>query len=212
MNAFDYAELEHPAAPPLLHPVRAAVGLCGMLLFGLVMHFSSRGEKIINSDSDFIPKDGYASVLLKPGPPLLQAIPPSILQEIACIFTYNRYTAVSSGAPKFNSTMTPRSDDGMDKFASGATSEDAWVYGAKMGNAGLAYASGEPTDVLKGRLLCWDPQYFPMKLRTADKFWGFNPSLPEKRELKRLFLLAVKQDGTSAKAYGFFLDAPDPPV
>eukprot|EP00457_Paulinella_chromatophora_P002072 gb/GEZN01002076.1/.p1 GENE.gb/GEZN01002076.1/~~gb/GEZN01002076.1/.p1 ORF type:complete len:740 (-),score=105.13 gb/GEZN01002076.1/:390-2609(-) len=228
MSGMDYVVLEGgPGARPMaLNPAPTVAGLVGMLLVGAAgwaafqaRHIQSTLHKMgahppnkpIRQEGagakSFIPKEGVDSVLVKPGSlGPLQVLPPSDSGPLA-LFLYN-------GAEP-------------EKLKDGKISHDGWVYGAKLvpsldpyfknlGESGLsskvAAPTGDPANVVKGKLLKWPnspfKDYFDFKLKASDKFHGFKPSKPEQGYVVRRLVDVVLKDGSTQRAYMYFQNEP----
>eukprot|EP00457_Paulinella_chromatophora_P004315 gb/GEZN01004327.1/.p1 GENE.gb/GEZN01004327.1/~~gb/GEZN01004327.1/.p1 ORF type:complete len:568 (-),score=106.15 gb/GEZN01004327.1/:285-1895(-) len=138
------------------------------------------------ADSSFIPKIGVNAVVARPNPPgPLQLLPPGISSP-ATLFIY----------PSMESLL------GKD-FGNGATSESAWVYGAKLTSdeaGALPVLTGQPSDVLKGRLVSFPPMGFPSKLRLVDGLMNFGGLSTTLREM----VPVVKKDGSTIDTYWYY--------
>eukprot|EP00457_Paulinella_chromatophora_P009548 gb/GEZN01009617.1/.p1 GENE.gb/GEZN01009617.1/~~gb/GEZN01009617.1/.p1 ORF type:complete len:429 (+),score=61.39 gb/GEZN01009617.1/:125-1288(+) len=93
-----------------------------------------------------------------------------------------------------------------------SSAEDGWVYGAKLtqalGGQGvwgmLAHPTGQPEDVVKGRLLCWPAESFRTKLRAADKARGYDPNKPNEGFLRRGLVSVARPNHSSQKAHWYY--------
>eukprot|EP00808_Paulinella_micropora_P015781 g8928.t1 len=176
------------------HPVRAAAGMLGVVAttFGGMKLFKSSSASpstanVLKMSSEsvggtpFLPKEGINRVLPGPANALQLLSPPSGQESPACLFLHGE-------------TPTP-------ELAKGAKTVPAWVYGAKAGGPGgsLAVASGNPSDVLKGLLVCWPEMDFHAKLKEADQVHKKATA-----EVKRGTVRVVTEDGKATEAHWYF--------
>eukprot|EP00457_Paulinella_chromatophora_P004530 gb/GEZN01004542.1/.p1 GENE.gb/GEZN01004542.1/~~gb/GEZN01004542.1/.p1 ORF type:complete len:619 (-),score=69.21 gb/GEZN01004542.1/:94-1926(-) len=214
MSAFDYAVLDGGGGVTrqILSPVRAAAGMVGLALVGLAgwtgqntlfakakkPKDSSSGPASEGGSSAFRPQEGVDSVLIRPGPPVLQALAPVSLDDKkveSCLFFYgDQYEgAIGKGSERL----------------------EGWVYGAKlMDGETLARVTGETGDIVKGHLYCWRRKHFlyPDKLAVADKIWDYSVERPQQTD--RAVVSVVLKDGNVLPAYWYYYSAaPEaPPV
>eukprot|EP00457_Paulinella_chromatophora_P002146 gb/GEZN01002150.1/.p1 GENE.gb/GEZN01002150.1/~~gb/GEZN01002150.1/.p1 ORF type:complete len:727 (-),score=95.59 gb/GEZN01002150.1/:401-2581(-) len=204
MPSFDYVALEPEGKNVLsgfMHPIRAAAGLVGVALVGAATYIAkasnfSKSENEANgppASKEFLPKQGIDAVLTKPLPPgPLQAMHP-MYDHCKCLFVYG---------PLWTETQRLVAE------GSSGPAMDGWMYGAKLTLGPVALATGEPGDVLKGKLLCWSEELMPGKLRVADKLWGFSDNFEHHSLAGRSIATIVKQDGNTAEAYWYFQAKP----
>eukprot|EP00457_Paulinella_chromatophora_P008532 gb/GEZN01008568.1/.p1 GENE.gb/GEZN01008568.1/~~gb/GEZN01008568.1/.p1 ORF type:complete len:355 (-),score=51.68 gb/GEZN01008568.1/:322-1386(-) len=209
----DYVSLgENPAFA--LNPATIAARLAGALLglgstgyaVGHLFNYGRRGASrgtTPQSSQPFYPQEGVDGVVLRPGEPGMGVlVPTSAVTGPSAIFVY-------AGLAALPADMTV-----------GATSEDGWVYGAKLQPYGkvirgrtreeMVVPTGNKLDIIKGRLLTWSSVNFADKLRAcdhlcqADKFFGFDAKRPNQSTVRRGVATVVKKDGSSSKAYYYY--------
>eukprot|EP00457_Paulinella_chromatophora_P002570 gb/GEZN01002575.1/.p1 GENE.gb/GEZN01002575.1/~~gb/GEZN01002575.1/.p1 ORF type:complete len:623 (+),score=99.18 gb/GEZN01002575.1/:56-1924(+) len=218
MSGIDYVALdEHAnALSALLHPQRilnpvmGALGMVGLGLVGLagytadrMLDFSSPAPRKPFSRNSrttvregpppaakpFWPSDDLEDVVVKPGAPVagLALLAPD--DTTGCLFTY---------------ASLKEHDEQDEEFAEGSTVEDAWLYGAKLNHNGpFAYATGNTTDIVKGRVLCWPAETFEDKLEEVYIFRKFDPDQPQEGSIRCSIAPVVLRDGSSTDAVWF---------
>eukprot|EP00808_Paulinella_micropora_P027227 g39812.t1 len=145
------------------------------------------------------------AVVFRPGPPVLQAITPSVSKGPSALFVYGSQLSTVPLQPT-------------------GSSVDGWVYGIRLstqpnrrrrsnpgpvGPAGLAQPTGDPSDVVKGKLLMWNSAAFADQLRAcdqlceADKAMGYNHNKPSQGVVRRSVVKVVTEAGDSVEAYMF---------
>eukprot|EP00808_Paulinella_micropora_P001123 g40784.t1 len=192
MSGVDYVSLGHDhARPPLLrNPLRVAMGLAGLAVTGwgslnaaknrLFRSEAKSGEG--HAAAPFVPEQGVKEVVAEPGPPgLIQAIGTG-LHPPHCLFLY--------GDMERDKTLSA------DSFLKGADVVEGWLYGGKLSGKNHAYATGNPSDVLKGNLVCWPKGRLDEKLKITDKMY-------KTKELTRGVASVVKREGSIEKAYWY---------
>eukprot|EP00808_Paulinella_micropora_P023195 g63266.t1 len=173
-----------------------------------------QGKTGDETTDNFLPKHGVDKVLARPGPPA----PAHLL----------RPTSVSHG-PFALFIYPPNIADLPEALLEGAVQEEGWVYGAFYRHDGvrkldkIAVATGDPGDVVVGTLLLWDHDTgIPIineRLRTADQWMGFDPSLAMLKKslgyhegwLYRGIAPVVREDGDVVKAYWYYQSSQEPP-
>eukprot|EP00808_Paulinella_micropora_P012064 g17302.t1 len=117
----------------------------------------SLSERGASGARPFTPQADLWSVVARPGPPgLLQTFPGKVMPF--CLFAYpldQEQEYVELGL--------------------GASEEEAWLYGARLvASSRLACVTGQPDNVLKGRLLCYKNKYeVHRKIRLADLHFNY---------------------------------------
>eukprot|EP00808_Paulinella_micropora_P014182 g11628.t1 len=175
------------SASRLYSSARIAAGLAGMALVSMGgfaarhMLLNMQSKPAPMSETSFKPKNGIESVLVKPGPPTpLAVIPaPSSPGDAQALFIY------SGSIPT--------------DISYGSSSEDGWVYGAKLAGS-YALPTGLETDIVKGRLLHGSD--IAAKLHAADKLHHFTGK--QGSPVRRGVVHVVKKDGTSMKAHWYY--------
>eukprot|EP00457_Paulinella_chromatophora_P003837 gb/GEZN01003845.1/.p1 GENE.gb/GEZN01003845.1/~~gb/GEZN01003845.1/.p1 ORF type:complete len:577 (+),score=91.73 gb/GEZN01003845.1/:64-1731(+) len=166
---------------------------------------SSSSSPSSSSPSHFFPVQGLDHVLIRPGPPPLSLLSPSLLTSSSssssdfCLFLYGAWEG-----------KLPKS------FAEGAHTQPAWLYGASLTQVAmpncldglpnfLAEPTGRAKDVVKGRLVCWrNNSILKAKLHVADKVHDAETSDPTRLiSGKRRRDAVVCEDGTSIQAYWY---------
>eukprot|EP00457_Paulinella_chromatophora_P007089 gb/GEZN01007109.1/.p1 GENE.gb/GEZN01007109.1/~~gb/GEZN01007109.1/.p1 ORF type:complete len:493 (-),score=106.77 gb/GEZN01007109.1/:100-1548(-) len=219
----DYVVLDGaPAASPSIFsslPFKAASGAAGLLLAGwaVVQASWAKQAELLNTSSrqsgnqDFVPKEGLSKVALRSVPgKTLSFWPPTLL--------YVGGEALSLLGGGASSMFLPTNRQLPAQVASGAESRPACLYGARSyvvgsGPEQVIVPTGGTGDVLDGTLLTWPQTNFKDKLTAVDKVMGYNAANASQGFLQRAIANAVKQDGTSVKAYYYFtprLPRPEP--
>eukprot|EP00808_Paulinella_micropora_P011395 g58265.t1 len=197
----DYLPLRDEPTP-LQAVSRGAVRLLSLALGGLACaqwartHFFWNRTSQPESSQPFMPHSGVRSVSVKPGyPGLMQAA--SWLSAPSCLFFYNNRLV----------------DDEFGEDASRA--QPARMYGAKLfriqetGALPFAVPTGNPSDSVEGRLLCWTSRQFRAKLKKADQLLQYPTHAKDKArgEWRRHVLTVVREDGSEANAWWYYKDA-----
>eukprot|EP00808_Paulinella_micropora_P032073 g49770.t1 len=193
--------------------VVAGVGLCCTLLWAGLSQLQSFhhgltssalalqfGKRVVRPKDDdqakgFHSQQGREEVMVRPGmvPSAAQLLHPA-RSPPHCLFSYGLLLV---------------HDEGDKLFAAGSSRRDGWVYGARLSpNAPLAFPTGQPGDVLQGRLLCWPAPSFPKKLSLLCQFRGYKPSQPFAGKVRSGVLSVVLEDGNAVPAHWFFQDPP----
>eukprot|EP00808_Paulinella_micropora_P032156 g71070.t1 len=200
---WDYLPLED-ARPPLFN-VRQALAGIGFTLLCLtrwaaraLLPFLRDGPDGMGAEETpgpFVPLRGIEPCLVRPGPPPALLATPSgllangIVQPI-CLFLYANLLQ-----------NTPHLLDG-------AAFRAAWLYGAlKDAQAELAFPTGRPADVLKGKLACWPTAQFASKERAIS-----TALMRKQPTAHRGQVLSVEEAGTYTPAYWYFRPAPPLPA
>eukprot|EP00457_Paulinella_chromatophora_P007131 gb/GEZN01007151.1/.p1 GENE.gb/GEZN01007151.1/~~gb/GEZN01007151.1/.p1 ORF type:complete len:484 (+),score=52.02 gb/GEZN01007151.1/:29-1453(+) len=200
MSGLDYVMLEDgpgTGVSALLHPAKAAAGLIGLLTAAAALNTIKlfRSDVPIEpeeADEKFVPKEGLAHVITgRPLSPLALYSPSH--PSPSCLFVYG-----AKLEKKHRKEKLRKSEE--NGWVYGATAEQVFVPGITDANDELlAYVTGVPTDILKGKLVC-----FPSSLRPTDP--------PPDENTQTGIVSVVKEDGTSQNAYWFYqTSSPDPP-
>eukprot|EP00457_Paulinella_chromatophora_P014026 gb/GEZN01014397.1/.p1 GENE.gb/GEZN01014397.1/~~gb/GEZN01014397.1/.p1 ORF type:complete len:259 (+),score=26.48 gb/GEZN01014397.1/:31-777(+) len=177
---------EHGPAGFVSHHMKIAGGLAGMALTAVAGFASGifRSNTALGPTSTsfhaFFPKEGVDKVLVHPSLPTTLDFKPGF-GGVSSLFLYT-------------GTIPPA-------LTKGAVSQEGWIYGAKettRQGQHIGVPTGSPGDILRGRLLHFEESLFPQMLKTADQLWG---------GLRRQELKVVKADGTSEKAFWYFVSA-----
>eukprot|EP00808_Paulinella_micropora_P024834 g66135.t1 len=208
MASLDYVGLRDEASVKLMSPLKLAGGLLGTALaLGGSLKALASGVKYNlfqgnhEYDTDFVPKSGVDYVLVRVdgrAPGSLSMLSPSLAGP-SCLFAYGPLEP------------TRPDDQGNQPFASGAKIEEGWLYGAVFDPQlnPWAYPTGNPEDVLIGRLFCWSSVTFYKKLQIADEYRNYDPRRPEATVLRRGTVWVVRRDGSAAKAYWYYMEPQD---
>eukprot|EP00808_Paulinella_micropora_P007644 g40224.t1 len=212
MSTIDYVPLQDVENQHHVEPIKLAkrlfLGLSGLLL-GVGVLLSSQENSEQADLPPFVPAEGLDAVVVQPrasAPGTLQAAAPARPVKIPpCLFSYGLLRGY---------------DEGNEAFCDGCNhAESAWVYGAQLpalktpkGEVAYAQPTGNPEDVLKGRLLCWPAKIFKDKLHASDKARGYKHKHPRQKvkdydPLQRSVVHAVLRNGTTAMAYWYHREA-----
>eukprot|EP00808_Paulinella_micropora_P009291 g47748.t1 len=211
----DYVALEEGPLHNVARPLRAALGLAGVVLAGVGGYIARHSSQLINFAKvpkkiqkwpAFVPSEGINSVLVKPGPPgVMQAMPPTFTGGPLSLFVYS-----------------PASTQELVRQAPPSRTTEGWVYGAKLcrsstecsldssapENGGwVAVPTGRPEDVIKGRILSWYTPTRQETLRIAD---GIFLNAQEEAEtavplsVERGPVVVVRKNGAVKGAFWYF--------
>eukprot|EP00808_Paulinella_micropora_P006058 g3535.t1 len=140
-----------------------------------------------HSHTGYMPKDGdIESVLMRPGPPGLVALPPKFLTgDSPCLFAYGPVPPLKEGRV-----------------------DEAVMYGVSVDTTdGWAILTGKPSDVLHGKLICFkDSSTFRTQLSVVDLEIGFDARTPHKGTLRRGEGSVVKRSGKVAHALFYYCE------
>eukprot|EP00808_Paulinella_micropora_P000857 g46266.t1 len=191
----DYHALEDiPFAPAksvrsLMRQAAGVLAVCLTTLGGarLLMSAHSSDESAAAAGRSPFTPTNMDDVLVRPGGGV-QFLPPNSVQSTSCMFFY---------ANDLPAGLT----------AGAVTDEEAWLYGASAtvrGAENAALPTGQASDVLKGRLVCWPTSQFNDKVKQTDLQQRYDQFKPNQGAVRRGVVSAVKRDGTNEKAYWYF--------
>eukprot|EP00808_Paulinella_micropora_P019996 g2479.t1 len=152
MDQFDYVELSS-ASYGHKKAYRALMATMGLGVLSWAGWVCTMGFRHKAPSARFRPRRGVEQVVARPGPPLLPL--PSLSAGPSCLFVYSHGEAWSQIAAHAQSV------------------EEAVVYGASCdagrgGHAQWATITGEPGDIVRGRVLCWrDREGLPSQAQVA---------------------------------------------
>eukprot|EP00808_Paulinella_micropora_P022224 g3584.t1 len=200
MSHFDYLPLGEgrsirPGGGGIVGPLRTLAAVAGMGLSGLALAFAKKMGKTANAP--FVPKQGFDAVTVVPSAPgaLTLLAPHKGSNKAVCIFTYGE---------QLHHEMSD------DIFMEGVDVDEAWLYGARLRAGPLAHVTGDASDVLAGKVLCWDADAFKHKLPIADKHMGYHPAkdghthASKPNKVLRESALVVLEDGSTRAAHCYF--------
>eukprot|EP00457_Paulinella_chromatophora_P002443 gb/GEZN01002448.1/.p1 GENE.gb/GEZN01002448.1/~~gb/GEZN01002448.1/.p1 ORF type:complete len:792 (-),score=114.56 gb/GEZN01002448.1/:104-2407(-) len=201
MSDFDYVSLDDAHfTPPFLKLGQTIAGLAALLLLSVGGNrlFMSDDNKALSSQQQlpsqvFVPKQGLSEVLVRPGTPGPLQLGVALSNTApTCLFSYGSF----------------REHDEDPSFLAGGVSQDGWVYGAKLRLDMFARPTGQPGDVVCGKVLCWSPHVMLHKIAIADKTRGLNASSKDDNRIRRAIVAVVLQDGSSLRAFWYYKEAP----
>eukprot|EP00808_Paulinella_micropora_P024255 g3495.t1 len=170
----------------------------GLMLLVLMGRFwdwegKSQAEEALMPATAFEPSTSINEVLVKPsapGPLQLLLVPPEWCSN--SIFLY----------PSTEKQLPP-------DFAKDGTSQQAWVYGARVERSlgDMAFATNNAFDIVKGKLLTWPNAVFKEKLALADIKLKFNEGVNRRETVQVVFA-----DGSVQRAYWYFQNKPFVPT
>eukprot|EP00808_Paulinella_micropora_P017465 g80985.t1 len=191
MSGLDYTALQEPGSVVVSprNALRTAAGAIavGLLTLGttsraLLYLFSGNNEP---STEPFKPKLGIDAVTIRPqGPGLVSLLPPPAFPRApTSIFIYGEIPPELAVGVK----------------------DDAWLYGAKLGNGTMAIITGRPGDVIKGKLVSG----FRIQLmqNIAERTYGYYLDSSRLRTGKAP---VVKRDGSAEEVYFYYQVDEDP--
>eukprot|EP00457_Paulinella_chromatophora_P004306 gb/GEZN01004318.1/.p1 GENE.gb/GEZN01004318.1/~~gb/GEZN01004318.1/.p1 ORF type:complete len:399 (-),score=64.13 gb/GEZN01004318.1/:717-1913(-) len=201
-----YVALEEAGQVSALLPsaFRAVSGIVGVFLVACT-GLSSRTSQLFSSarhedgeiSSSFTPSNGVAGVLLSPGGASLQA---GLLKgrPTSALFLYDSFIP--------------------SQLLNGASKVEGWVYGSKLQPAGMpglgpiCVVTGQPGDIVKGRLLSYSEASFQKSLQAADQFFSYDAAHSDQGKFCRAAVAVVKQDGSAEAAFMYYQQAPNSTV
>eukprot|EP00457_Paulinella_chromatophora_P005553 gb/GEZN01005570.1/.p1 GENE.gb/GEZN01005570.1/~~gb/GEZN01005570.1/.p1 ORF type:complete len:492 (-),score=57.27 gb/GEZN01005570.1/:242-1717(-) len=220
----DYVELGSAAHArgSMFNPLKAAAGVAGLLMVSAagwvanhISHISSDGVLNVPSPANtpgrsvssswpaFVPKQGAEKVLVAPGPPTQQLVPPGAARKTnkpKALFVYS-----GAAVPK--------------ELTLGTTSQEGWLYGAQLHTTSqgiavglsplrgtkIAVPTGQTGDIIKGTIFSWpDSDSLDENIRTADRLMSYDSQKPLQGRMRRSIAPVIKEDGSEVQAYWYY--------
>eukprot|EP00808_Paulinella_micropora_P003467 g69851.t1 len=96
---------------------------------------------------------------------------------------------------------------------------EAWIYGAKPtpqhtpalpDDDGLATITGNPDDIVRGRLVCWSAEQMASRLQALDVAHGLEERHAHQSAVQRGLVWVVRMDGSSQQVLWYFRKSEEP--